>query len=183
MVFILSQVQLPNIFFYVDFCSGGTDMTPNESVDAMLINQGYTSDDVLFQAIKYYTNQCMDASGNPFVFIQAFNQQISEANVQVAALDASLSLVGLDRLELVCGRDFQEMAGLTGQMSTNLGILTSSSEDTLELLRCEKLVPIYTSTVFDGTCNYSVNGVTWTFAGMFNFGYLCVCFMNVVVAR
>ena len=143
-------------------------MTPNESVDAILENQGYTSSDILFQAIKFYTNQCMDASGNPFVFIEAFSEQIADADTQVASLDASLSLVGLDRLELLCGRDFQEIAGLTQQMSTNLGILKTSTEDTLDLLRCDRLVPIYTSTVFEGTCNYSVQGVTWTFAGMLN---------------
>ena len=143
-------------------------MTPDESVDAILINQGYTQSDVLYQAIKYYTNQCTVASGNPFYLIQDFAEQIASADTQVASLDASINSVGLDRLEVLCGRDFQEIAGLTEQMSTNLGILKTSSEDTIELLRCDNLVPIYTSTVYDGTCNYSIRGVTWTFAGTFN---------------
>ena len=157
---------------HADFCSGGTAMTPNESVNSILINQGYNSSDILVQAIKFYTNQCQDPSGNPVDFIQGYVEQIDIANTQVAALDVTLSLVGLDRLELLCGRDFQEMANLTKQMSTNLGILKSSGNDTLELLRCDRIVPIYTSTVFDGTCNYSVQGVTWTFAGML---FYCIC--------
>ncbi|KAI2493290.1 hypothetical protein MHU86_21249 [Fragilaria crotonensis] len=76
-----------------DFCSGGTTMTPNESVDAILINQGYSTSDVLYQAIKYYTNQCTDASGNPFYFIEGYAEQIANADIQVATLDASINTI------------------------------------------------------------------------------------------
>ncbi len=151
-----------------DFCSGGTTKTPNESVEAILINQGYSTSDVLYQAIKFYTNQCTDTSGNPFYFIEGYAEQIASADVQVATLDASINTIGLDRLELLCGENIREIAALTGQMSTNLGILKNSSEETIQLLSCDNLVPVYTSTVYDGTCNYSVKGVTWTFAGTLN---------------
>lgn len=155
-----------------DFCSGGTTKTPNESVDAILINQGYSTSDVLYQAIKFYTNQCTDASGNPFYFIEGYAEQIASADVQVATLDASINTIGLDRLELLCGENIREIAALTGQMSTNLGILKNSSEETIQLLSCDNLVPVYTSTVYDGTCNYSIKGVTWTFAAFLVVGFM-----------
>lgn len=64
----------------------------------------------------------------------------------------------------LCGRDFTEIDGLTSQMVLNLDTLQSNAADTLSLLRCENLVPLYTDTVYNGTCTYSVKGITWTFS-------------------
>jgi hypothetical protein len=148
-----------------DFCSGGDSQTPDDTVFAILAAQGYDPDDILIRAASFYINQCMNATNDPFAFIDTFRDQIEVADVQVSDLDTSIEQVGISRLTILCGRDFTEIDGLTSQMVLNLKTLQSNAADTLSLLQCESLVPLYTDTVYNGTCTYSVKGITWTFSG------------------
>ena len=148
----------------LDFCSGGSQYNPDESVFSILKEQGYNSSEIVYRAVAYYVDQCTDPSGNPFAFISAYNDQIVLADSQVASLAGSLDIVGVDTLGTICGRDFTDIASLVDLMATNLRILKTSAQDTMNLLQCDRLVPIYTATVYDGTCTYSIQGVTWTFA-------------------
>lgn len=131
---------------------------------SILEEQGFNSSEIVVKAIAYYVGQCADPSGNPFAFISSYNDQIVMADSQVANLAGSFNLVGLDALGAICGRNFTEIAGLADLMAINLRILKTSAQDTLDILQCDRLVPIYTATVYDGTCTYSIQGVTWTFA-------------------
>jgi hypothetical protein len=117
----------------------------------------------------------MDPSGNPFAFISAYNDQILGADSQVSNLAGSINLVGLDTLGAICGRNFTEIAGLADLMASNLRILKTSAQLTLDLLQCDRLVPIYTATVYDGTCTYSIQGVTWTFACTYTTESVVLC--------
>lgn len=144
-------------------------MTPDETVFSILALQGYSPDDMIIQAATFYINQCMQIENDPFAFISTYRDQIEVADAQVTELDSSIEQVGTARLTTLCGRDFSEIDGLTSTMVQNLGDLKSSAGDTISLLQCENLVPIYTNTVYDGTCTYSVRGITWTFACKFMF--------------
>lgn len=61
-------------------------------------------------------------------------------------------------------------------MTNNLQTLSDNIVDTLGLLSCERIVPIYVNSVYGATCTYSVNGVTWTWAGFF-----VVAFMGMIM--
>ena len=72
------------------------------------------------------------------------------------ALFGTLDLVGLDTLGTICGRNFTDIANLAELLATNLGILKTSAHDTIDVLQCDRRMTIYTTTVYDGTCTYSI---------------------------
>jgi hypothetical protein len=49
-------------------------------------------------------------------------------------------------------------------MMAILDRLDEAGTSGLTLLSCERIVPLYTDAVYDGTCNHSVTGLTWIFA-------------------
>jgi hypothetical protein len=148
-----------------DFCYGGSQDTPDESVVKIVNSQGYVTNDIMYQALNFYINQCRIPSDNPFSFLELYQEEIKNAEFQINSLSSSLETVGLDQLTLICGRDFQEIAGLADQMSGNLSVLKQNALDTLELLRCDNIVPIYTNTFYDGACTSSIQGATWAYSG------------------
>jgi hypothetical protein len=129
------------------------------------------------QALNFYVNQCQIPGDNPFSFLEAYQEEIQNADYQVNSLSSTFESVGLDKLTLTCGRDFQEIAGLADQMANNLSLLKQNALDTLELLRCDNIVPIYTSTFFDATCTYSIQGATWAYSCKLS-GSLSICLID-----
>jgi len=94
----------------------------------------------------------------------------------VANLSASLEAVTVERLNLICGKDFGPFEGLLNTMASNLQILSDNAQDTLSLLSCERVVPLYVNSVYGATCTYSINGVTWTWAA-----FLVVATMGMIM--
>jgi hypothetical protein len=47
-----------------------------------------------------------------------------------------------------------------------LNSLDQAAEDGLDLLSCERIVPIYAQVVYTGACNHSVTGLTWMFSSL-----------------
>jgi hypothetical protein len=132
----------------------------------ILDTQGYEREEMIYRAVQYYVRQCI--TQDPFGFINGYLSEIELADSQVTELNDAMQAVGTSTLELICGRNFDDIASLAPEMLKNLGTLQQSALDTLNLLKCDNIVPIYyTSTIYDGTCTYSVTGVTWTFAGEF----------------
>ena len=144
-----------------DFCTGGTDQTPDETVKAILKMQGFDENDIVSKAILFYISQCQTT--DPWLFVNQYIDQITSANANVAMLNSTISSISVDQLSVVCGTDFSAIQLLLITMITNLSLLKQNADATLELLSCERIVPIYTSTVYKGTCNYSITGLTWSF--------------------
>lgn len=61
-------------------------------------------------------------------------------------------------------------------MMAILDRLDEAATSGLNLLSCERIVPIYADVVYHGTCNHSVSGLTWSF-----FGLLVVAFMGMLM--
>lgn len=94
------------------------------------------------------------------------------AATTVNDLSSSLEQVTIEALNLYCGKDFGPFEGLLSQMSDNLSILSDNARDTLSLLSCDKIVPIYVNSVYGAACTYSVTGVTWTWASFLVMGFM-----------
>ena len=94
----------------------------------------------------------------------------------MASLSTSLASVTVDVLNVICGKDFGPFEGLLNTMSSNLQTLSDNAKDTLGLLSCERIVPIYVNSVYGATCTYSINGVSWTWAAFF-----VVAFMGMIM--
>lgn len=146
-----------------DFCSGGSQKSPDQTVFEILNATGVAEGELAFQVVRFYVTQCL--AEDPFAFIADYRDQIEGADISVQELDLTIQSVGVTRLQELCGDRVLDIASLTSVMLENLALLRASAKDTVELLRCDNIVPIYTQTVYGGTCTYSVQGVTWTFAG------------------
>lgn len=146
-----------------DFCSGGSQKSPDQTVFEILNATGVAEGELAFQVVRFYVTQCL--AEDPFAFVADYRDQIEGADLSVQELDLTIQSVGVTRLQELCGDRVLDVASLTSVMLENLALLRESAKDTVELLRCDNIVPIYTRTVYGGTCTYSVQGVTWTFAG------------------
>lgn len=49
-------------------------------------------------------------------------------------------------------------------MVSMLALLQSSVAKTLDLVSCKRIVPLYTTTIYDGVCTYQPSAVFWVFA-------------------
>lgn len=50
------------------------------------------------------------------------------------------------------------------RLTTHITNLIRLVEASMDLLSCRRIVPLYTSIVYDASCDYSITAVTWTFA-------------------
>lgn len=67
-------------------------------------------------------------------------------------------------LNATCGREYDELEELLIHMETIFDVLTEAIVQTLNLISCEQIVPIYHRVVYDGACQYSVSACVWVFA-------------------
>ena len=79
-VTIMAYVALGAISIAVslnaDFC-GGESGTPDQVLIDLMIRSGFTEDDLFFQTVRYYANQCTQlAVTDPFVFLRGFDGTI-----------------------------------------------------------------------------------------------------------
>ena len=75
-------------------------------------------------------------------------------------------------LEQLCGSDIGPLVNLTETFVSEAIVLTGLTAQILSIVRCDRILPIYTNTFFDGTCAYSITGVTWTFASFLVLGVM-----------
>lgn len=157
-----------------DFCSGGVEQTPDETVKAILKIQGFDDSELVSETILFYISQCQTA--DPWAFITDYYSQIDSAVANVAELGTAINAVSVDRLNLICGKDFSTYQSLLSTMQANLGILSADAAAALDILSCERIVPIYTNAVYGGTCTYSVTGVAWMFSS-----FLVIAFVGMLM--
>jgi hypothetical protein len=147
-----------------DFCSGGTENTPEGSIKNILKMNGYSIEDLAFQVVTFYIGQCQSGN-NPLGFLTDVENSLIQANETVVEFEMAFQNVTVPSLTVICGgRDFQSLQILLKVVIEKLISLVAAAPGVLSILTCETLVPLYTSTLYNGTCEYSVQGVTWTFA-------------------
>ena len=98
----------------------------------------------------------------------------------VQNLTRSLDSISLEQLSLGCNRDFAPLRRSLSQMVGVMDALLQSSNRAINLLRCERIVPVYTSMVYDATCSYSVSGFTWMFCCLL---IVSLCGMIMIMLR
>jgi hypothetical protein len=90
----------------------------------------------------------------------------TNANNIVEELSKVIAKVNLETLSFQCGRDFEPLSSSLDTMLAILNALDKAAEDGLQLLSCERIIPIYVQAVYTGTCNQSVTGLTWMFSSL-----------------
>jgi hypothetical protein len=72
-----------------------------------------------------------------------------------------------EQLSQECGAEYGPVLQLLNQLRTHMTILLDSSHRSMKLMSCENIVPLYTTTVYEGACNTSVTAAAWMFASFF----------------
>jgi hypothetical protein len=147
-----------------DFCSGGSTQTPDGTVYEILGKEGYTKDDLAFRVVAWYVNQCSIAAEDPFQFMLDYERSIDLLKDDIVTFSNSLEEAGNATLSDVCAIDVEFLEGLSQVMTENLQKLGTIALDVVSLMQCSKIVSLYTTPVYDGTCTYSITGVTWAWA-------------------
>lgn len=78
----------------------------------------------------------------------------------------------VDSLSLVCNRDFGGFEVLIDNLDALMVLLLESVRKTLDLLACDRIVPLYTETVYSGMCTYSPEAVFWVFSSCLVMGVM-----------
>ena len=80
------------------------------------------------------------------------------------AVDANSTNQEAVAVTAFCGASLEPFQVAMTELKENMGRLAGSASASLSLLRCDNILPLYTDTFYNGTCTYSIKGVTWAFA-------------------
>mmetsp|Transcript_14682 Transcript_14682/g.21661 ORF Transcript_14682/g.21661 Transcript_14682/m.21661 type:complete len:529 (+) Transcript_14682:54-1640(+) len=152
----LSIIAITN----ADFCSGGSDSTPRGTIQALLDAQNI--DGVLRGIIEGYLSGCVDGK-DAFQNVEAYQVEIETALGQIQAVSDDMIEVTVPKLQLLCGRTYDDLVEMIGKMDGLLANLMEQATNTLDLVACENVGPLVSSAVNDGLCKFSVTGFAWTF--------------------
>ena len=156
--YILSSGILIAASGNADFCSGGEQHVPDATVIQIIENLGYDTNDLVFQIVAFYIDQCV--TDDPFKLINTYKDELTAAFDYVTSF-ANLKVQGLGE---ICISNITAMDTLVGSLNTSIHSLADSADEALDLLQCSNIVQLYTNPVYDGTCTYSITGATWAFA-------------------
>lgn len=148
-----------------DFCSGGEEDTPEATIDNILAMYNQTDDNFFYKAVTFYTNQC--TTSDPWEFLQIYYTQLMTANDSLDVFAEAVVTATAEQLSQECGADYGPVLQLLNQLRTHTTILLDSSTRSMQLMGCENIVPLYTSTIYEGTCVSSITAASWIFASFF----------------
>mmetsp|Transcript_25729 Transcript_25729/g.38932 ORF Transcript_25729/g.38932 Transcript_25729/m.38932 type:complete len:660 (-) Transcript_25729:90-2069(-) len=181
--YLLSAAVFMGGIANADFCSGGEENSPDESVRSLMRMYLETQEDrydektidYIRETAFMYISECQ--SGNPFDALKTdyFNVRAVVDLAQLAVTDAKNTT---PRLQETC-----ELPSLMETLEKTLGVLESFLDfigSAISLLRCPNVSPVYQHPVYTGTCNYSVRGLSWTLG---SFMAVAVCGHIMLILR
>mmetsp|Transcript_8768 Transcript_8768/g.13449 ORF Transcript_8768/g.13449 Transcript_8768/m.13449 type:complete len:289 (-) Transcript_8768:816-1682(-) len=173
-----------------DWCYGGDSSefddvdlsinvnSPDGTVYKILNELGIDRTGLVFRGVRYYVSQC--GIEDPFAFIDDYNADLTETDRTITLLSDLFDDVGVSRLSVACGTDFAPFHALVKIMDDNLSVLMDNVFSVIEILKCDRITPIYANLAYDATCNYSVAGVTWIWSSLL---VISTCAMIMITLR
>mmetsp|Transcript_32292 Transcript_32292/g.47368 ORF Transcript_32292/g.47368 Transcript_32292/m.47368 type:complete len:663 (-) Transcript_32292:186-2174(-) len=157
-----------------DLCTGGSG---NPSIEGTIMEilelrrADFDRDSLLYTSVVYYIQGCQ-IERDPFDFITDSSDLLIEANDQLTSLEMEIDAIGLEKLSLLCGRDFGPTRTLISTSLTNMKTLNAAIIQIQSLICCERINRIYVLVAQQGTCNFLVTGLTWFFS---SFVVVAIC--------
>jgi len=152
--------------------------SPDSTVFNILNESGISTTGLVFRGVRFYVSQCR--AEDPFVFIDNYKADLTKSDRTVSSLSDVFDDVGISRLSVACGIDFAPFQALVKIMDDSLKVLIDNNISVLEILRCDRITPIYTNLAYDATCNYSMTGVTWIWSSLL---IISTCSMIMIMLR
>jgi len=174
-----------------DFCTGPTNGTPDSTVLRIVENSGYDPSSFIFESTRYYVNQCtIAAETDPLLFLRDYDKTVAESETGLKAFSDLVESISVSNLALVCNREYEPLQVLIGTMENILKEMRDSSGRALGILDCERVVPMYTNTVYDAICKSNVNGLSvvyWCLIFISIFGWIMITtrssYLNSVIQK
>ena len=163
--FSLSSAMTMGASANADFCSGGQSQTPDASVKQILVNMGYSSQQWSSSVLNYYVDQC--TSNDPFVFLKEFALGTNSSASLISEWVYNVNEANNSTLSEQCQRNLQSISELSLRIRGRIQSQDADAKELLYLFRCESIVPLYTYPTYDGVCDYSIVGLTWSFSSFY----------------
>ncbi|GAX19262.1 hypothetical protein FisN_4Lu516 [Fistulifera solaris] len=165
---IISTVMIIAVGINSDFCLP-KDQNGPQTVDTTVLNilplQGYPNTTNEYKLAEFYITNCQ--TRDPFEQIERLEVQLKNASVYLEQLGATMSNTdSMAPLELLCNRDFESVRLMIIDIVDIMQVVVNALSRTIALTKCDTIVPIYASTAYDATCDYSMTALMWLFMGM-----------------
>jgi len=147
-----------------DFCVGDSD-SPQDSIEGIVRSLSTAE---VENIVTFYTSQCQLTKSSPgiaFAPIETIYHSLVDSKIALSELVESMDMSNLlDNIPPQCGTiDFSAVTD-GYQLQAHLTNLATSLESIMVgPLNCDTIVPIYTSLVYDGLCDYSFETQYWFF--------------------
>mmetsp|Transcript_1295 Transcript_1295/g.1734 ORF Transcript_1295/g.1734 Transcript_1295/m.1734 type:complete len:587 (-) Transcript_1295:163-1923(-) len=149
-----------------DFClpGGRDDSSPDDLVRDIMRVEGYDNTTYAFRVADWYINQCQSVE-DPLNETRSFRPDLNSSRSSLQDLIDDIRIDGkLDELGVYCNRDYDTLDILLESMQSIVDVLIQSLDRLLDLVACGRIIPLYTSTVYDAGCSYSPKAVIWVFS-------------------
>eukprot|EP00978_Attheya_sp_CCMP212_P016235 scaffold42341_cov47-Attheya_sp.AAC.1 len=161
-----------------DLCMGGEGRgSPDGSFQEILSELEVDQSTLLYESLIYFSQGCKEEY--PFEFINDYIVELADGFSSVVEFELKAEIVGVDRLETLCSKDFTELLESMSLLKQNLRSLDTSASTALGLLSCPRINSLYANTFHEATCTSSIKGETWVFVCLLLisiFGMLMITF-------
>uniref|UniRef100_A0A7S3DVY5 Protein tweety homolog n=1 Tax=Entomoneis paludosa TaxID=265537 RepID=A0A7S3DVY5_9STRA len=150
-----------------DFClPGGMDSSsPDDHIKSILKIEGYDEESFPYKVANWYIEQC-NGIEDPLTDTRLYGPDLRDNRDALLDLRSDLQVSGqIDELAVYCNRDYDKLDVVLGSMENIIEVLMESLKRVLDLAQCGRIIPLYTSTMYDTGCSYSPKAVFWVFSG------------------
>mmetsp|Transcript_3085 Transcript_3085/g.8361 ORF Transcript_3085/g.8361 Transcript_3085/m.8361 type:complete len:720 (+) Transcript_3085:382-2541(+) len=132
------------------------ELEPDSSVSR---DDNGPNDNFFYDIMVFYTSQC--TAPNPWLFLQGHYTDLARGKSILGEFLQSIEDTTLGQLSQECGHEYGPIVELLIQLQDLITILAQMSKRALNLMRCSKVVPLYTTSLYEATCTMSPIGLTW----------------------
>lgn len=150
-----------------DFCLPGGNVetaSPDHTVFNIMEELGYGNKSMTYTVSKFYIDQCIDKANDPLSEVKSYLKYIkSKERVIQQLTDQLTDESNVAELSLHCNRNLDGVDLLIQNVQDLFRLTLASVQRIMDLLSCERIVPLYTTSVYEGTCEYSSKAVFWIY--------------------
>lgn len=99
--------------------------------------------------------------------IENLNNAVDSINVLATAMDS----VGLDQMQIICGKDFNAIRGYMTVLTADYAAFETDTSATMGLLSCESIQPLYVDLVHDSVCTDTPEAGSWAFGALLTISF------------
>lgn len=149
-----------------DFCSGGQEKTPEETLTQIMIARQIEPTRLQYQMAEYMIYGCDITTPNPMDEFTNFEERIEKATTQLKDFDVTIQEIGIENIARRLNKNMDDFEGIMESLRERSKDMGGLLLKVLDGLACLTIYAIYNEVVNDATCDKSLKGLTWAFASL-----------------